>query len=467
MTKDVATMEDEVRAMLQRRAADPEPAPPAWEELVAGGPVRRLDGQRRGSSWSRTAPRTLVAVAAAVALVVAAASVLVARDDTARTVVADDPGTATTAVTSASPAPATFPRAIWPATTDGELAAHQRAFDDGDRRELGAPLTAAQAYLRDRLGADATTKTNEFLEGDVNSGEVTYVVSTPGGPVDGRVLVRRAGEGSIWTVVASHVELLAPTVEYDGTRVTGSVAAEMRGGEVTIRIAAVDGSDPVSEEPVRLAAGERHTIDEVFRGKPGVVVRFTLVGADGSVALSEVRADAGSGGAGSPASGRATCSTSDMRQRDVAQPDMPPVVATMRRNILDAARACDYDRLQALALAGDQPGFTYSYGDGGSPAAYWREREAEGEPVLRRLVQTLELRPILQRPEPDAGPGPEEQWVWPAVSGTSTPSDRDWDDLRPVYGDREVDEAKAMGSWYGYRAGITVDGDWIYFVAGD
>lgn len=64
------------------------------------------------------------------------------------------------------------------------------------------------------------------------------------------------------------------------------------------------------------------------------------------------------------------CSTSRLR---IVLPDeeLPASVAEARRRIFEAAIACDYDSLQAIALEGE-PGFTYSYGGETSAADFWR-----------------------------------------------------------------------------------------------
>ncbi|CAN5662764.1 hypothetical protein BH20ACT1_BH20ACT1_06640 [soil metagenome] len=87
------------------------------------------------------------------------------------------------------------------------------------------------------------------------------------------------------------------------------------------------------------------------------------------------------------------------------QPDLPPVVADMRRQIVEAAVSCDYERLAELTR--QSPFFSFSFGTVDSePATFWQEAE--------------------------------EQEERPGGSG-----------------------------YLGYRVGITAEGDWIYFIAGD
>jgi len=84
-----------------------------------------------------------------------------------------------------------------------------------------------------------------------------------------------------------------------------------------------------------------------------------------------------------------SCSAGRSAPRPTPQPELPEAVSAMRMRIIDAARACDYEKLAELALAGDST-FTYSFGDGGQPAAFWREAEAEGRAPLRSLVEILD-----------------------------------------------------------------------------
>jgi len=63
----------------------------------------------------------------------------------------------------------------------------------------------------------------------------------------------------------------------------------------------------------------------------------------------------GSGGSGGD------CSAAGLSADLPDDPALPAAVADVRRQIAEAAVACDYDRLQELALEGGG-GFTYSFG---------------------------------------------------------------------------------------------------------
>lgn len=155
----------------------------------------------------------------------------------------------------------------------------------------------------------------------------------------------------------------------------------------------------------------------------------------------------------------AACSAaalSDSRTDD--QPDLPRSVADARSAVLDAALACDLVRLEELSLGGDGQ-FTYSFGQTGPAglAEHLRAREAEGEEIVRLLVETLRL-PYVS----------EGTYAWPSAH-SAAPGDRDWEALRGLYTDEQIAEWRAPGSsgFLGYRVGFTAAGDWQFFVAGD
>lgn len=164
-----------------------------------------------------------------------------------------------------------------------------------------------------------------------------------------------------------------------------------------------------------------------------------------------------------PAEGE--CSTSGLRVNLETQEGLPAEVASMRENIFAAALACDFDRLQELALAG-APQFSYSFGESetaGQPARFWRDAEARGEAVLAELVRVLNL------PGATVGTGADQLYVWPFAYAL------DWQDLTEEdrgqlaehFGPEEIRGWEEIGGYLDYRAGIRPDGDWLFFVAGD
>jgi len=152
--------------------------------------------------------------------------------------------------------------------------------------------------------------------------------------------------------------------------------------------------------------------------------------------------------------GGSDCSASALSADLPADGSLPAAVAETRQEIATAAVACDYDRLQAIAL--EQDGFTYSYGGETSAADFWAGEEERGEQPLKILVESLRQ------------PGHEYQgnWVWPRAY-TDAPTDADWAALSGLYSQDEITSWRETGQYLGYRVGITPKGDWQYFVSGD
>ena len=170
---------------------------------------------------------------------------------------------------------------------------------------------------------------------------------------------------------------------------------------------------------------------------------------DAMVATLTVKAEAGCSAEGLPA--------------EPTPQDLPGPVAETRRSIVAAATACDFDRLADLALAGR---FTYSFGDSGEPGAHWRREEVTGNP-LQVLVELLN-RPSGRRPAGDTHT--RTQYVWPRAYAYDTWAEVPADaraELEPIYGPADFENFERFGSYSGYRAGISTDGDWLFFVAGD
>jgi hypothetical protein len=155
-----------------------------------------------------------------------------------------------------------------------------------------------------------------------------------------------------------------------------------------------------------------------------------------------------------PASGGGDCSAAGLSADLPDDPSLPAPVAETRREIAAAAVACDYERLQAIAL--EQDGFTYSYGGETSAADYWAGEEERGEQPMRILVESLRQDGHLY----------QGNWVWPEAYADA-PSDEAWQKLSGLYPPDQITSWREQGQFLGYRVGITPDGDWQFFVAGD
>ena len=156
-----------------------------------------------------------------------------------------------------------------------------------------------------------------------------------------------------------------------------------------------------------------------------------------------------------PAAPSAECSAAGLSPELPADPQLPDEVAEVRDEIAAAAVACDYERLQELALERGT-GFTFSYGAETSAADFWAGAEERGEEVMRILVDTLR----------QDGHQYQGNWVWPRAYADA-PSLEDWQAIAGIYTQEQIDSFRESGSFLGYRVGITPDGDWQFFVAGD
>jgi hypothetical protein len=137
---------------------------------------------------------------------------------------------------------------------------------------------------------------------------------------------------------------------------------------------------------------------------------------------------------------------------------LPAAVEETRARLLGAAESGDYEALRPLI---SDASFKYTFGDAieGGPIAYWQELErTTDQRPIEALADALRLPYALTR----------GYYVWPWAHAVSSS-----DDLSPH--ERELLAPLALPSrlfpegagYYGWRAGITPDGTWVYFVAGD
>lgn len=142
-----------------------------------------------------------------------------------------------------------------------------------------------------------------------------------------------------------------------------------------------------------------------------------------------------------------------------ADQDLPDAVASKRAAIIESALACDLEALEAAA----SPTLNTSFGGGGFQNLI--EWESQGRGELGTLVKVLST-PFAEQQFED---GPT-YYVWPAAFAYET-----WEEIPPeqlaalsaLYTQEELDQIAIFGSYAGWRVGITEDGDWTFFVAGD
>lgn len=169
----------------------------------------------------------------------------------------------------------------------------------------------------------------------------------------------------------------------------------------------------------------------------------------------------GGDGSGDGDEGAGDCSAADADATVSAQPDLPAAVRETRQAIVDSVVRCDIDGL--ARLASDRM-FTYSFGGGDDPAGHWRRAEESGDDVLHVLVE------LLDRPYSRIDGADGDLFVWPSAFSydrwADVPDDVR-DSLRPLYDEEDFAAFEAFGSYHGHRVGITADGEWVFFVAGD
>lgn len=152
------------------------------------------------------------------------------------------------------------------------------------------------------------------------------------------------------------------------------------------------------------------------------------------------------------------CSASGLGLGLFPQLGLPYAVAQTRQTIFEAAAGCDFDALEAFAEAGG--GISFSFGaPGGVPAPYWRAAEQSGDPVMATLVKILNM-PYGQV---------EGNYVWPFAHALdfSGLTDEQRRLLKQYFSDEDIESWVDFGGYTGYRVGISQEGKWLYFVAGD
>jgi len=183
---------------------------------------------------------------------------------------------------------------------------------------------------------------------------------------------------------------------------------------------------------------------------------------DGSVAVAPKEAPAPvaaevpqappEAGAGAP-----RCSASTLGpEPKPARPPLPAKVESMRRRIIAAAVACDYETLTALSR---EEGKEFNLGFDGETdlATSWRKREQQGEPVLALLVRVLNL--------PYSAEG--EHYLWPSAASVFRDT-KDWEAIEGLYPPETIARWKGTQRGYtGLRTGVNVKGDWLFAVSGD
>lgn len=202
-----------------------------------------------------------------------------------------------------------------------------------------------------------------------------------------------------------------------------------------------------------------------------LLVALLVVGACGGAATDDDAGPATTAGEATSATASddarasegARCSAAQRDGEVAEQAGLPEPVADTRRRIAEAAEACDFRALAAIAEEGEEE-FTYSFGDRGDAAGFWKAQEAAGGEPMRFMVELLE-RPYRavedQRPAYYAWPSAFTYDSWDEVPRA------DREALKPLYDEDEFARFERFGGYSGYRVVISGEGEWMAFVAGD
>mgnify|MGYP007051655879 CR=1 FL=1 len=145
---------------------------------------------------------------------------------------------------------------------------------------------------------------------------------------------------------------------------------------------------------------------------------------------------------------------------------LPEPVRQLREKIVEACKSGDLEALRPLLATGDEATLL-SFGDvGGDPIQFLKELSGDGEghEILAILQEVLEAGYVHLEPGTD-----NEAYVWPyffAVPLNSlTPAQRV--ELFRLVTAGDYEDMKNYGAYIFYRVGITPEGKWAFFVAGD
>lgn len=148
------------------------------------------------------------------------------------------------------------------------------------------------------------------------------------------------------------------------------------------------------------------------------------------------------------------CSADGMQIDPLDSDGIPSAVAARRQELIDAAVACDYRALQRLAR---ENGVDLRYEGDPMPVSQWREREHDGQPILRPLAGLLSLAHT--RDEVDGA----ERFTWPTAVDWPFADVADAQEraaLAEVVGEAGIFGWAEAGGYVGWRTSITADGTW-------
>jgi hypothetical protein len=162
----------------------------------------------------------------------------------------------------------------------------------------------------------------------------------------------------------------------------------------------------------------------------------------------------------------AVTTTSGPRPEVLYDPGLlPEPVRKMRDMILEAARSGDPDKLKVAIQSNEMPP-AFSFADESDPIAAMKTESADGTGLetMAILTEILEAGYV----HVDKGT-PQEMYVWPYFAqyplDALTPAQTV--ELYRIVTSFDLGQMKEFGAYNFYRVGISPDGVWHFFVAGD
>ena len=145
---------------------------------------------------------------------------------------------------------------------------------------------------------------------------------------------------------------------------------------------------------------------------------------------------------------------------------LPVPVKRLRQQIIDAAATGEIEKLRPIIEASDPPPQLSLDEAKGDPVAFLKSEagDAGGREILAILTEVLEAGYV----HVNVG-SPDEMYVWPyfAYYPVDKLSPRQLVELFKLVYAGDYEDMKAYGTYLYYRVGISPDGQWRFFLAGE
>ena len=145
---------------------------------------------------------------------------------------------------------------------------------------------------------------------------------------------------------------------------------------------------------------------------------------------------------------------------------LPVPVARLRQQIIEAAATGDPEKLRPIIVASDPPPQLSLDEVQGDPIAFLKS--ASGDPGGREILAIL--TEVLEAGYVHVGAGTKaEMYVWPyfAYYPVNKLTPRQLVELFKLVYAGDYEDMKAYGTYLYYRVGISPDGQWRFFLAGE